>query len=60
MLPIRVIAIDFIVGLPVIKVAGTLWQLDNKLEYDTLLTVSCKLSKRTLLLPGHSIYSTKD
>ena len=60
MLLIRVIAIDFIVGLPIVKVAGTPWQLENKPEYNTLLIVSCKSSKRTLLLLGYSIYTTKD
>ena len=60
MLPIQVIAIDFIVGLPAIKVASTPQQLENKPEYNTLFIVSCKLLKRTLLLPGHSTYSAKD
>ena len=59
-LPIQVIAIDFIVGLPAIKAASTLQQLENKPEYNTLLIVSYKSSKYTLLLPGHLIYSTKD
>ena len=59
-LPIQVIAIDFIVGLPVVKAASTLQQLENKPEYNTLLIVSCKSSKRTLLLPGHSTYLAKD
>ena len=59
-LPMRVIAIDFIVGLPAVKAVGTPWQLENKPEYDTLLTVSCKSSKRTLLLPGHSTYTAED
>ena len=57
---IRVIAIDFIVGLPIVKVASTLQQLENKPEYNTLLIVSCKSSKRTLLLLGHSIYTIED
>ena len=59
-LPIRVIAVDFIVGLPVVKAASTLQQLENKPKYDTLFIVSCKSSKYTLLLLGHSIYTTED
>ena len=57
---IRVIAIDFIVGLPIVKVASTLQQLDSKPEYDTLLIVSCKSSKYTLLFLGYLIYFAKD
>ena len=57
---IRVIAIDFIIGLPTVKVAGTLQQLENKPKYNTLLIVSCKSSKCTLLLLGHSIYTIED
>ncbi|QIX00238.1 hypothetical protein AMS68_005755 [Peltaster fructicola] len=40
-IPFHTIAMDFIVGLP---------EYD---EYNCLLTVTCKFSKRTILIPGH-------
>lgn len=58
------IAMDFIVGLPEVPAVSP-WALDlggesEKLVFDSLLTVSDKFSKKTLLLPGHSTYSAKE
>jgi hypothetical protein len=59
-LPMRVIAIDFIVGLPAAPADGSPWQLKGHKEFDTMMTVSCKSSKRTLLIPGHSTYTAEE
>ena len=53
----RVIAIDFIVGLPSVLADGTAWQTKGHDAFDALLTVSCKSSKRSLLIPGHTTYT---
>ncbi|EAQ86812.1 hypothetical protein CHGG_08065 [Chaetomium globosum CBS 148.51] len=58
-LPMRVIGIDFIVGLPTVPSEGSPWQLKGKVSFDSLLTVSCKSSKRTLLIPGHTTYTAQ-
>ncbi len=59
-LPMRVIAIDFIVGLPTVQAEGSPWQLAGHKTFDAMMTVSCKSSKRTLLLPGNSTYTAKE
>jgi hypothetical protein len=59
-LPMRVIAMDFIVGLPAAPADGSPWQLKGHKEFDTMMTVSCKSSKRTLLIPGHSTYTAEE
>ena len=56
----RVISIDFIVGLPTTAARGSAWQYGEYPDFDCLMTVSCKASKRTLLIPGHSIYPAED
>ncbi|RWA03570.1 hypothetical protein EKO27_g11536 [Xylaria grammica] len=63
-LPMRTIAIDFILSLPKVKSIGTPWQLsgskDYFSEYNQLMTVSCHTSKRTLLIPGHEKYTAEE
>lgn len=59
-LPMRVIAIDFILALPAVPSEGSPWQIKDHKEFNAMMTVSCKASKRTLLIPGHSTYSAED
>lgn len=59
-LPMRVIAIDFILGLPAVSSTGTPWHLPKYEKFDCMLTVSCKSSKRTLLIPGNIRYSAEE
>ncbi|KAI0388370.1 hypothetical protein F5Y17DRAFT_226148 [Xylariaceae sp. FL0594] len=59
-LPMRIIAMDFILALPEVKSAGTAWQLTGKPYFDTyncMVTISCHASKRTLLIPGNEKYT---
>jgi hypothetical protein len=58
--PMHTIAMDFIVGLPRVPSAGTPWHHADFDCYDALLTVTCKSSKRTLLIPGHTEYTAED
>jgi hypothetical protein len=59
-MPMQVIAIDFIAGLPRVPSASTPWQLKGHEEYDNLLTATDKATKRSLLIPGHSTYSAEE
>jgi hypothetical protein len=58
--PMHTIAMDFIVGLPKAPSTGTPWQHSDFDCYNALLTVTCKSSKRTLLIPGHGEYKAED
>lgn len=58
--PMHTIAMDFIVGLPLVPSANTPWQHKGFNAYNALLTVTCKSSKRSLLLPGHESYTAED
>ena len=53
------IAMDFIVTLPIVEAIG-LFYLYNYLEFNTLLIVTCKFSKKILLILGNTKYSAKD
>jgi len=57
--PMHTLGLDWIVGMPPVPSDGTPWALPNFPFFDTLLTVTCKFSKRTLLIPGHSTYSAE-
>jgi RNase H-like domain found in reverse transcriptase/Reverse transcriptase (RNA-dependent DNA polymerase)/Chromo (CHRromatin Organisation MOdifier) domain/Integrase zinc binding domain len=59
-IPMRNIAIDFIVGLPSVSALNTPWKIDSFDTFDALMTVSCRASKRTLLIPGNNKYSARD
>ena len=50
---------DFIIALPIVEAIG-LFHLYNYLEFNTLLIVTCKFSKKTLLMLGNTKYSAKD
>lgn len=54
--PMRTIAMDFVVALPKVPSKGTPWAIDGFDEFDALLTVTCKTSKRTMIIPGHTTY----
>lgn len=47
MIPFKTIAMDFIVALPGI-------------DHDSLLTTTCKASKRVTLIPGMTTWSAED
>jgi len=50
---------DFILALPVIPAVSP-WKLDGYDSFDYLMTQTCKVSKKSLLIPGHSIYTAED
>ncbi len=58
--PMSIIAMDFIVRLPRVKAENPPWKLEGFGEYDSMLTVTCRSTKRTMLLPGHSTYAAAD
>src|SRR5437667_3437836 len=49
-----------LVTLPEVLAEGTPWALKGFPLFDQLLTLTCKSSKRTMLVPGHSMYSAED
>ena len=55
--PMHTITMDFITGLPTVASEGTPWPLKGFDAYNALLTVTCKSSKRSLLIPGHEKYT---
>lgn len=57
--PFRTIAMDFILGLPTVPAVAP-WKIEGHDFFDTLLTVTDKFSKKTLLIPGHSTYTAED
>lgn len=59
-LPMRVIAIDFIVGLPEVSAKGSRWQYKEHTVFNSLMTVSDKATKRTMLIPGNDKYTAED
>lgn len=59
-LPMRVIAMDFITGLPAVPSIGTIWQMPGRAEFDSLLTVTDKATKRSLLIPGNERYAAEE
>jgi hypothetical protein len=50
---------DFIVGMPTVAAQNTFWALPGHDHLDTICTVSCKFSKKTILIAGHSTYTAK-
>jgi len=54
------ITMDFIVGLPFASSAGTPWHRENFESLNALLTITCKSSKRSLLIPGHEAYTAEN
>ncbi len=58
--PMHTITMDFIVGLPSVSFQGILWSVTTHNSYNSLLTVTDKSSKHTLLIPNHMTYSASD
>ena len=58
--PMHTIAVDWIVKLPPVLSANTPWAVRGYATYNSLLTVTDKFSKRTLLIPGHGKYSAAE
>lgn len=58
--PMHTITMDFVVVLPSVSLKGTLWHLEGYDTFDALMPVTCKTSKRSLLIPGHTTYTAKD
>ena len=54
------ITMDFITGLPAVPSEGTPWHNKSFDAFNALLTVTCKTSKRSLLIPGHDKYTARD
>jgi len=58
--PMHTITLDFVTGLPTVPAKGTPWGLDGFDAFDAFLTVTCKSSKRKLLIPGNEKYTAQD
>lgn len=58
--PMSTISVDFIVGLPSTPAADTTWKMPDHDKFDSLLTVTCHSTKRTLLIPGNAKYSAQE
>ncbi len=58
--PMHTLTMDFITGLPTVPSTGTPWHYGKLEAFNALLTVTCKTSKRSLLLPGHEKYTAQD
>ena len=56
----KIIAMDFIVSLPLESSTGTPWAKDGFNAFNSLLTVTYKSSKHTLLIPSYKQYSAQD
>jgi hypothetical protein len=50
---------DFILALPVVPAIG-LWKLKGFDFFDSIMTQTCKASRKSLLLPGYSTYTAKE
>ncbi|CAI6082148.1 unnamed protein product [Clonostachys chloroleuca] len=51
---------DFIVGLPLASAVDDTFKRPGFEEYDTLLTITCKSSKKRALIPGYNKYTAED
>jgi hypothetical protein len=58
-IPYHTIAMDFILALPVVPAIG-LWKLKGFDFFDSIMTQTCKASRKSLLLPGYSTYTAKE
>ena len=58
--PYETIAMDFVTHLPEVPAAGTFWALPGHEFLDTLCTITCKLSKKTLLIAGNKNYTAEE
>lgn len=55
--PMYTLCMEFVTTLPNVSSVGTPWALPGHDEFDAIMPVTCKTSKRTLLLPGHTTYT---
>ncbi|KAH8803726.1 hypothetical protein F5882DRAFT_283820, partial [Hyaloscypha sp. PMI_1271] len=58
-IPYHTIAMDFILALPEIPAVAP-WKIDGFKYFDAMMTQSYKASRKTLLIPGHTIYGAKE
>ena len=54
--PFSYISMDFITNLPEVKSAGHVFAVEGYNTFDQCLVVQCCISRKVLLLPGHSTY----
>ena len=58
-LPMSIIAIDYITGLPELSSVGSRWHVKGFPKFNCLMPVTDKATKRTLLIPGHTKYKAE-
>lgn len=58
--PFHTITLDFVTDMPKVPASRTFWALPGFDELDCLLTISCRATKRTGLLAGHTTYGSKE
>lgn len=58
--PYETIAMDFITDMPLVPAKGTFWALPQYEMLNSLCTITCKASRKTLLIAGHTEYTAKD
>jgi hypothetical protein len=57
--PFHTIAMDFILSLPEIPAVAP-WKIEGHDIFDSMMTVTDKFSKKTLLIPGHTTYTAEN
>ena len=58
--PMHTISLDFVTALPTVPSKDTPWAIEKFDAFDSVLTTTCKASKRKLLIPGNEKYATED
>lgn len=59
-IPYHTITLDLITDMPEVKSKDTFWSISGWEILNCLMTVSCKFSKKTLLIPGSVTYTAKE
>lgn len=58
--PYHTVTLDFIVGLPQVSSKNTFWSMPGHDTFDALLTITCKFTKKVILIPGHTTYTAEE
>ncbi|KAF3803874.1 Transposon Tf2-11 polyprotein [Colletotrichum gloeosporioides] len=59
-IPFHTITMDFITGLPEVSADNTIWKLPGFAFYDSVMTVTDKFSKSTMIVPGNTSYTAAE
>lgn len=59
-IPYHTVAWDFIIGLPRISSKGSFWAINGHTYLDSLMVITCKFSKKCILIPGNTTYTAEE